>query len=290
MENTNYLADWMIGNLSNEELAQIEGSEALEVYLKIKRVSSNPMDVPKSLEWSHFVKKLPPKKVTKTIKLSWVYSIAASFVLLIGISGFLLSQKEYHAVSTFAQVDLSDGSTAKLSPGATLSHRRNFGWTNRKLSMTGEVFYNVKKGSPFVVTAKNGIVEVLGTAFRVIDTEEFFEVLCTEGKVKVTHQGKSYLLTKGRSFNTIDLNVKEFELSQYETTASVYYSKVPLNYVIGLVENLYDLNIELRSNKSFYFTGLLPLNNKGKAIQSISLPFSFQVKEVENGNLTLTEE
>ena len=290
MENTNYLADWIVGNIKDEELAKIEGKESLEVYLKIKHISSNSMDIPKDLEWASFSKKLPPKKASKTISLSWGYSIAAILTLLIGISGFFLSQKDYNATNTFAQVELPDGSSAKLSPGASLSHRRNFGWTNRKLSMTGEVFYEVKKGNPFIVSAKNGTVEVLGTAFRVIDTEDFFEVLCTQGKVKVTHQGKTYMLTKGISFNTVDLDIKEFKISQHETVASVYYSKVPLYYVIGLVENLYEIDIELRSNKIFYFTGQVPLNNKEKAIKSISLPFSFQIKEFKNGNFRLKEE
>ena len=86
------------------------------------------------------------------------------------------------------------------------------------------------------------------------------------------------------------ISIKEFKISQHETVASVYYSKVPLYYVIGLVENLYEIDIELRSNKIFYFTGLVPLNNKEKAIKSISLPFSFQIKEFKNGNFRLKEE
>jgi ferric-dicitrate binding protein FerR (iron transport regulator) len=156
--------------------------------------------------------------------------------------------------------------------------------------MEGEVSYQVTKGKPFIVNTKNGTVEVLGTAFRVIHTDGYFEVLCAEGKVKVTHQEETYFLTKGLSFNTIDQQINEFEPTQFGNTSSVYYSKVPLNHVIHLIENLYNLNIELQSNKSFYFTGVVPLNNKEKAIKSISLPFSFGIKEGDNGNLILIEE
>ena len=83
-------------------------------------------------------------------------------------------------------------------------------------------------------------------------TDGYFEVLCAEGKVKVTHQEETYFLTKGLSFNTIDQQINEFEPTQFGNTSSVYYSKVPLNHVIHLIENLYNLNIELQSNKSFY--------------------------------------
>ena len=291
MKNENYLAEWIIGNLSDSQLVKIEGQVALDKYLLIKSVSSKlSIDIPQTLQWSHFSKTLPEKKAPKTISMTWIYSLAASLTLLIGIGSIFLSQKEYLATNSFAQINLPDGSAVKLSPGAKLSHARTFGWTNRELFMEGEVSYQVTKGKPFIVNTKNGTVEVLGTAFRVIHTDGYFEVLCAEGKVKVTHQEETYFLTKGLSFNTIDQQINEFEPTQFGNTSSVYYSKVPLNHVIHLIENLYNLNVELQSNKSFYFTGVVPLNNKEKAIKSISLPFSFGIKEGDNGNLILIEE
>lgn len=287
----NYLAAWSTGDLSDSELAQIEGEEALHRYLKIKNTALTlSIDLPKTLEWNAFSRKLAPKKAAKTISLTWVYSIAASLILLIGISGFFFSHKNYSALNSFVQIELPDGSVAKLTPGAELSHRRSFGWTNRTLTMSGEIAYQVKKGKPFIVKSTHGSVQVLGTAFKVLDTSDFFEVVCTEGRVKVNHQEKAYFLSKGFSFNPIDQKVTEFDLSRYKSTSTCYYSRVPLNYIINLVENLYGLKIELKSNKSYYFTGVIPLNDQEKALRSLSLPFSFQVEEHENDTLILVEE
>lgn len=291
MDKSTYLASWIEGTLSDLELEKLEGKESLKRYSKIKEVSSElEIGIPENLHWEVFMKQLPEKREPQKKTLNWVYSIAASFVVLVGISSFILSQKTYTSPNSFNQVDLSDGSIVQLAPGATLKHQRSFNLINRKLKLTGEAYFQVEKGSPFIIDSPNGIVEVLGTAFKIIDNGNFFTVICTEGKVKVTHREKTYFLTKGLSFSSITKGVYEIDLNQYTDLSASYYNKVPLEYVVDVVSKLYNLNIQISSLKNNYFTGIIDLKNQEKALRSISLPFSFKVIQQNDNGFILIEE
>ena len=290
-DETTYLAAWIEGAFSDRELEKREGKESLNRYRKIKEVSSKlEIDIPKNLHWEVFEKQLPEKREPQKKTLNWVYSIAASFVVLVGISSFILSQKTYTSPNSFNQVELSDGSIVQLAPGATLKHQRSFNLINRKLKLTGEAYFQVEKGSPFIIDSPNGIVEVLGTAFKIIDNGNFFTVICTEGKVKVTHREKTYFLTKGLSFSSIAKGVYEIDLNQYTDKSASYYNKVPLDYVVDIVSKLYNINIQISSLKNNYFTGTIDLKDQEKALRSISLPFSFKVVQQNINNFILIEE
>jgi len=291
MDKSTYLASWIEGTLSDLELEKLEGKESLKRYSKIKEVSSElEIGIPENLHWEVFMKQLPEKREPQKKTLNWVYSIAASFVVLVGISSFILSQKTYTSPNSFNQVDLSDGSIVQLAPGATLKHHRSFNLINRKLKLTGEAYFQVEKGSPFIIDSPNGIVEVLGTAFKIIDNGNFFTVICTEGKVKVTHREKTYFLTKGLSFSSITKGVYEIDLNQYTDLSTSYYNKVPLDYVVDVVSKLYNINIQISSLKNNYFTGTVDLKDQEKALRSISLPFSFKVVQQNINNFILIEE
>ena len=291
MEKSTYLASWIEGTLSDLELEKLEGKESLKRYSKIKEVSSElEIGIPENLHWEVFMKQLPEKREPQKKTLNWVYSIAAGFVVLVGISSFILSQKIYTSPNSFNQVELSDGSIVQLAPGATLKHQRSFNLINRKLSMTGEAYFEVKKGSPFIIDTPNGTVEVIGTAFKIIDSGDFYKVICTDGKVKVTHREKTYFLTKGLSFSSITKGVYEIDLNQYTDLSASYYNRVPLDYVVDLVSKLYNINIQISSLKDNYFTGTINLKDQEKALRSISLPFSFKVVPQNNNNFVLIEE
>ena len=115
----------------------------------------------------------------------------------------------------------------------------------------------MRKAVPLLLYSPNGIVEVVGTAFKIIDTGDFLTVICTEGKVKVTHREKTYFLTKGLSFSSITKGVYEIDLNQYTDLSASYYNKVPLDYVVDVVSKLYNMNIQISSLKNNYFTGTL---------------------------------
>jgi len=290
MKNTHYLSDWMAGKLEDQKLIEIEGNEAFSNYNKIKLFTQElTLDVPQSLDWDHFSKKLPSKKTAKIISFSWRYPLAASLVLLVGITAFLFSNKTYVSKNKVAEILLSDGSSVTLTPGSRLSHNRFFGWFHRNVDMEGEVAFTVEKGSPFKVNAPSGSIEVLGTTFRVIDADQYFEVLCKEGRVKVTHKEKGFILQNGESYNSVESKILPFDTSFFDIQNQIQYQRVPLSHVLKIVQNTYGIKISFDFSKKYYFTGLIPLNNQKTALASVSIPFNFDLEKDQNGNWILKE-
>lgn len=88
---------------------------------------------------------------------------------------------------------LNDGSHVWLSPGAQLTYSKSFGRLDRKLSMSGEAFFEVTKNpqKPFIINSGHIITEVWGTSFRVRDARQaqFADVSVVTGKVSVSLPG-----------------------------------------------------------------------------------------------------
>ncbi|AEV98761.1 hypothetical protein A4D02_09450 [Niastella koreensis] len=92
------------------------------------------------------------------------------------------------------QVQLQDGTKVWLNATSTLRFPVSFASNERRVSITGEVYFevvrNVKK--PFIVNIPGGAVEVLGTHFNVnaYDDEKVVKTTLLEGKVKVRQWSK----------------------------------------------------------------------------------------------------
>ncbi|PHN07696.1 FecR family protein [Flavilitoribacter nigricans] len=123
---------------------------------------------------------------------TWGLRIAAGFALLI-LSGFLL---EYFVLNPYVDhhtafgqqmtIILPDSTLVKLNANSTLSYRKQ---RPRKVWLDGEAFFQVKKkpetGANFRVLTNDLTVEVLGTAFNVIEKKDKTEVVLEEGSVKL---------------------------------------------------------------------------------------------------------
>ncbi len=89
---------------------------------------------------------------------------------------------------------LPDGSEVRLEPQASLAYTADFGRTQRRISLIGEAFFEVKKKAecPFTVVAKGYSVTALGTAFTVNTSKEGeMQVKLLSGKVLVRAEDKS---------------------------------------------------------------------------------------------------
>jgi ferric-dicitrate binding protein FerR (iron transport regulator) len=64
---------------------------------------------------------------------------------------------------------LSDGSLVILSPASMLEYPQSFGTAARSMRLTGEAFFRVAPDTtrPFSITARNAVVQVVGTEFVV---------------------------------------------------------------------------------------------------------------------------
>ena len=88
-----------------------------------------------------------------------------------------------------------DSSTVWLNANARLVYPRSFEDVNRKVSISGEAFFQVRKDKnhPFIVDIGKLQVEVLGTSFNVMtDTyNDEIRISLLEGKVALYEKGQS---------------------------------------------------------------------------------------------------
>jgi transmembrane sensor len=92
--------------------------------------------------------------------------------------------------SRVAAMTLMDGSKVWLNAGSSVTYPIAFVGKERKVSVTGEAYFEVApdKTKPFYVTRGDVQVQVLGTHFNVnaYDDEDHIKVTLLEGSVKVT--------------------------------------------------------------------------------------------------------
>jgi ferric-dicitrate binding protein FerR (iron transport regulator) len=89
---------------------------------------------------------------------------------------------------------LPDGSTAKVTPGGSISY------TDRTIQLKGNGDFDVKfdPNKPFVVMAGPVEITVLGTAFHVEESDSIITVQVSSGKVKMENSGKEIIITAGQ--------------------------------------------------------------------------------------------
>jgi len=86
---------------------------------------------------------------------------------------------------------LEDGSVVYLVQQSSLSFPEHFENEKREVNLKGEAFFDINKheGKPFIVETDLVYVEVLGTAFNIVNTDEVpFSLSVLRGKVRVVNK------------------------------------------------------------------------------------------------------
>ena len=135
-----------------------------------------------------FSKQIEEKPKAKVIRLDWVkYAVASVVLLLVGVTLFMkfntqtiISNKGEHL-----SYILPDGSVIELNAETEISYKPYWWKFNREIKLTGEAFFDVKKGKKFNIISENGITEILGTSFNIYARDLDYQVFCKTGRVKV---------------------------------------------------------------------------------------------------------
>jgi len=171
-------------------------------------------------------------------------------------------------------IALPDGSEMILNAKSNAIFDQKNWDKNRLVTLEGEAFFKVKKGSKFTVTTKHGDVTVLGTQFNVQALHSFFEVKCFEGKVSVVNYKNKEILTAGKAYRNLDgydpqrWIFEALEPSWITNTSS--FRSIPLKYVFKELEEQYDITINSSSvDLSIIYTGTFPNNNQEIALNTV---------------------
>jgi len=249
----------MITWLESSEKNRHEFEKLKETWQKSAEIKDEFFDT--DLAWDTFkVKNLKLKTATKTITLNPFVKWAAAAVILVGL---MLGVNQYLnpniKVNSFAntlqdpvkEIQLKDGSKITLVEGQ-IKYDENFNKKTRPIDLKGKAYFDVtsNKEKKFTVLAGNCKIEVLGTAFEVVSTEDFISVSVTEGKVafNTPHGGK--LLSKGEaslySLKENKLSKKEFKINAYAyATRSLSFKKERLSKAVKQIEKLYQVEIDV---------------------------------------------
>lgn len=213
------------------------------------------------------------QRIDRTLRLKlWmkITSVAASVILLLGMTGYYSYQQGYRHLSgqlvrmenplgMKTTIILPDGSVAILNAGTTLSYPTAFVTENREVEVKGEAFFEVVSDAkrPFIVKAENLNVQVLGTKFNVkaYKEEERIEVTLTEGSVGVglaqqsavlrIHPGQQVRFDKKNH----KLTAKQVNLDYYTSwrEGKYYFNSMPFYEIARQLERIFNVHIHVAS-------------------------------------------
>lgn len=146
---------------------------------------------------------LSDKMVRKDSRLSKFWRYAAVIVVLFSVSYFSywrggVSVKEEFSdiiveapLGSRTKLILPDGTLVWLNAGSRMAYSQGFGVGNRKIELTGEGYFEVKRNEelPFLVKTTSLLVKVLGTRFNFRDYPDDAEAIVSlsEGKVSLSN-------------------------------------------------------------------------------------------------------
>ncbi|QDH81164.1 DUF4974 domain-containing protein [Echinicola soli] len=157
-------------------------------------------------------------------------------------------------------ISLPDGSKVNLNTGSSLTFPVNFVKGNkRQVSLTGEAYLKVAKDTvhPFILTANELSVEVLGTEFNIhaYGEDQFSEVVLVEGSVQlasIEHKGMDPSSLRLLPGNKARFQRSTHGLSQESVSTEIYtawmddelvFRNMSFDNILKKLERQYDVEI-----------------------------------------------
>ena len=205
-------AAWLSGEKSSDdEAARLlinEDGEIMKKWNDLKQTDNDFIDVDKA--WERLNGRIEAEKPVITIQRPSFFQtfarIAATVIIVAGIGWLLFEMGAPGRMTVASAADekniellLADGSKIYLNRDSKLTYPKEFGRNNRKVSLTGEAFFDIAPDAsrPFIIDAGKASVRVLGTSFNVItdNGHNEVEVYVSSGKVVLSSTDGSRSVT-----------------------------------------------------------------------------------------------
>ncbi len=287
MENNKYIAKWLDGTLTEGERVMFEKTEEFKSLARLSHELSafRAPEYDVQSEFERLQLKMNSKPSAKEVSLSvskLMLRIAAALIILTGSYFFFLYNPET-AIQTVAAettaVFLPDSSEVMLNATSRLLFHKK-GWSEqRQVSLEGEAFFRVSKGSQFDVATTSGTITVLGTQFNVKARGAYFEVTCYEGSVRVESPLKTVILKPNMMFRVVngkvDPKVEDSKSSPSWLRKESAFESVPFIEVLKEFERQYGVTISTKNvNVDQLFSGRFTHSDITLALKSISIPLN----------------
>ena len=295
IENTDILAKWSSGELSEQERTELEDLVDLK-DLKVVLADIDTWTRPKHNIESGFKavqEKILNRKASSKVAGwgPWLYA-AASVVIIIGVYfafQFGNPTSDIIHLSTLAGEELEhtlpNGSTIQLDALSSIQYDKASWSEDRSIELTGQALFKVTKGD-FHVETNYGKIDVLGTQFNVKTGPNSLAVSCYEGKVRVSAAEQTIDLGVNESVQIINgvlTSDNKTDISPGWVRGVTAFQSSKLIEVITALNSRYSVAIELPAHHhKTEFTGHFVNNDQDLALQMVFGPMG--IKYVLNAN------
>jgi len=209
-------------------------------------------------------------------------TIAALLVLLLGSTAIIrLYTKTIHSGQQTRAICLPDGSVAYLNMQSKLTYYPLWWSFSRELRLTGEAYFQVKKGKRFSVRSLAGITTVMGTSFDIYARNDSYKVTCLSGRVKViARKSNDQVILNPNNSAEVDVSGIISYHARIPARNSIswkqnfVFTNTPLKQVIENLEKRYNVQIDIKTNQNYYYSGTIPSRiSIEEALNLICKPF-----------------
>lgn len=284
--NKDYLIKkWLSDDLSEQEWEEFKQLKEYNLYMRLGNNAKNfkASEFMKAGDFKILKNRLETRPDASKNR-GWhkpLLRIAAVFAITFGVYYvfFLNNQTQIEALAgEKISAVLPDSSEIVLNAVSEISYNEKEWPEKRKLTLDGEAFFKVAKGSTFDVLTSRGKVSVLGTQFNVKNRKGFFEVVCYEGRVAVKIDETSKELIPGKVLRLIDgrITTDTTKDKQPDWVANgSRFKEVPFREVILELERQYGVVINSKSiDENLLFTGGFVHNDLEEALKSVTTPLN----------------
>ena len=306
MNDDRLLHGWIQGNLSPEELREFqqrpEFADLQRIYRNTEHLRGPELDTEPILQQILSTPKQAGGTV-RTLSVRRILSYAAAACVLLAAAWFL-----WPNTPTVTQIasgageqineQLPDGSRVLINAESNLSYAPGSWTKERRLELSGEAYFEVEEGSTFTVQTVLGAVQVLGTEFNVRSRDDYLEVTCQSGKVRVSDLQGNRLrdLSPGQGLR-VSQNGKDAEDLEVPANRQpdwlrgrYRFSGVPLAVPIAELERQFGVELIL---KGIDTTQIISCNFQTEDLQlalaSVFEPLKYQYEIQPNDQVIITK-
>ena len=323
-----HLNNKVTGLLNKFRIGEISPAEFQELKSGMNDISDKEFKEMIHSEWDNYsnYEPLPEEKIERlysslhiigedvkprfTLKRYWM-QIAASLLFIIAGGLTVLTYMQRQEINTLAEqnvvirsgdygkslVTLPDGTIVHLNAKSSLTYSQDFGRTDRKVELSGEGFFEVKKDTEkkFIVGTGYMDVTVLGTKFNVYayENKDLVEMSLVEGSVNITTELPPYRSINVKPNEKVTYNKITGELKHEQTSNKneIAWMNKDLVFRIEPFKNVFDclsrkfavtFNVNDEELLNDIYTGTFEDENIESIMRVLKIHYNFEYKNEDN--------
>lgn len=323
-----HLNNKVTGLLNKFRTGEISPAEFQELKSGMNDISDKEFKEIMHSEWDNYsnYEPLPEEKIERlynslhiigedvkprfTLKRYWM-QIAASLLFIIAGGLTVLTYMQRQEINTLAEqnvvirsgdygkslVTLPDGTIVHLNAKSSLTYSQDFGRIDRKVELSGEGFFEVKKDTEKKFTVGTGYMDVtvLGTKFNVYayENKDLVEMSLVEGSVNITTERPPYRSINVKPNEKVTYNKITGELKHEQTSNKIetawmnkelVFRSEPLKNVFDCLSRKFAVTFNVDDERLLndIYTGTFEDENIESIMRVLKIHYKFDYKNEEN--------